>query len=91
MRRQRAMGIPQALYTSGHTMPTPFVTSHYMNRFLNPTKLVECKYTNMPANMSFKDFNRKHRLPDKKTINLIGNVRRMTKKDVAPVLKLWNA
>jgi len=54
MRRQRKLGIPQALYTSGHTMPTPFVTSHYMNRFLNPSKLAEAKYCHCPANMSLK-------------------------------------
>jgi hypothetical protein len=51
-------------------MPTPFVTCHYLNRFLNPSKLVEVKYCNMPSGMTFKDFNKKHRLPDKKGIKI---------------------
>ena len=70
MRRQRQIGIPHAMYTSGHTMPTPFVTCHYMNRFINPSKLCEIKYTNMPASMSFKEFDRKYALPKKETIKI---------------------
>lgn len=50
MRRKRLHGFPQAYYTSGHTMPTPFSTTHYMNRFINVKKLVLIKYTNCPPN-----------------------------------------
>jgi len=51
MRRKRLNGFPQAYYTSAHTMPTPFTTCHYMNRFINCKKLVEIKYTNKPTDM----------------------------------------
>jgi len=71
-------------------MPTPFVTCHYLNKFLNPSKLVEVKYCNKPADMSFKDFNKKHRLPDKKGIKIQGEIRPMVKKDLSIVFKLWN-
>lgn len=71
-------------------MPTPFVTCHYMNKFINPTKLVEVKYCNLPASMSFKEFNKKHRMPDLKTINITGDIRAMQKKDLSVVFKLWN-
>ena len=64
LRRQRLIGINSSMYTSGHVMPTPFVTVHYMNRFLNPSKLAEIKYCNVPATMSLKDFNKKYRMPD---------------------------
>jgi hypothetical protein len=90
MRRQRVLGYPQAMYTSGHTMPTPFVTTYYMNRFINPSKLCEIKYTNMPSTMSFKEFDKKYGLPKKDKINIKGTVRKMTKKDLSIVFKLWN-
>ena len=48
MRRKRLHGLNQAFYTSAHSMPTPFVTTHFMNRFLNPKKLLEVKYTSIP-------------------------------------------
>ena len=42
MRRKRKLGSMQAFYTSGHSMPTPFTTVHYMNRFLNVERLIDC-------------------------------------------------
>ena len=50
MRRKRIHGYPQGLYTSSHVMPTPFVTNHYMNRFINSKKLTEIQYTHKPPN-----------------------------------------
>jgi len=70
MRRKRLLGFPQAFYTSGHSMPTPFTTCHYMNRFINGETLVLTKYTNCPPDMSLKEFDRKYRLPRKETIKL---------------------
>lgn len=89
MRRQRAMGIPHACYTSGHAQPTPAVTNYYLNKFLNPEKLVEVKYCIMPSNMTFKQFKKQHHLTDKKFINLKGTLRLMEKKDIPTVFKLW--
>ena len=82
MRRHRAMGIPHGMYTSEHSMPTPFATTHFMNRFINPSKLAEVKYTNMPAFTSFKEFDKKYALPKKETIKIKGTVRLMQKKDL---------
>lgn len=44
MRRKRLHGLMQAHYTSGHTMPTPFATSHNLNRLINVDKLVKIQY-----------------------------------------------
>jgi glycylpeptide N-tetradecanoyltransferase len=90
MRRKRVLGFPQAYYTSGHSMPTPFCTSHYANRFINSKKLVEIKYTNKPANMTMKQFEKKYQLPDRSGIDITGNIRKMEKKDISIVLKLFN-
>ena len=83
-------GFPQAYYTSGHTMPTPFTTTLYMNRFINTKKLVEIKYTNMPQNTTMKQFEKRFRLPDKSGIFIKGEVREMQKRDITDVLKLYN-
>ena len=91
MRRKRTHGFNQAYYTSGHTMPTPFATTHYMNRFINTEKLVTIQYTNCPPNMSIKDMARKYKLPERKGINIVGNIRAMEKRDVSEVLKLHMA
>jgi glycylpeptide N-tetradecanoyltransferase len=88
MRRQRAMGYPQACYTSGHAQPTPACTNYYMNKFLNPSKLVEVKYCFLPNNMTFKQFEKKHHLTDSSFINLKGTMRLMEMKDVDTVFKL---
>lgn len=75
LRRNRINNQIHAMYTSGHTMPTPFVTTHYMNRFINPSKLCEIRYTNMPFNMSLKEFDKRHALPKKDRIHIQGTVR----------------
>ena len=90
MRRKRLHGLPQAYYTSAHSMPTPFATCHFMNRFINSKKLVEIKYTNKPHNMTFPQFEKRYRMPDKKGINLKGSVRLMEKRDITAVQKLYN-
>lgn len=82
------MGIPHACYTSGHNQPTPAVTNYYLNKFLNPEKLLEVKYCYLPNNMTFKTFKKKHHLTEKKFINLQGNLRLMTLNDVDSVFKL---
>lgn len=89
MRRKRKAGYPQAFYTSGHTMPTPFCTVHYMNRFLRPEKLVLTKYTNCPPHLSLKEFGKQYRLIKKESIQLKGSYRLMEKKDIPAVFKLF--
>jgi glycylpeptide N-tetradecanoyltransferase len=61
-----------------------------MNRFINCKKLVEIKYTNKPTDMPMGQFEKRYRMPDKKGIKLIGNVRPMEKKDLTAVIKLYN-
>lgn len=46
-RRVRRKGWPTALYTTFHPMPLPVVTTHLMNRFLEPQKLREIGYANV--------------------------------------------
>lgn len=65
MRRKRKLGYMQAFYTSGHSMPTPFTTIHYMNRFINCYKLVDCLYTHLPSGKDMKAFAKAHKLPAK--------------------------
>ena len=60
-----------------------------MNRFINGETLVLTKYTNCPADMSLKEFDRKYRLPKKDSIKLKGTVRPMEKRDVPTVFKLF--
>jgi len=91
MRRKRKLGLMQAFYTSVHTQPTPFVTTYFCNRFLNPKKLVEVGYTQVPPKMTMKSFLARFQLPEKKSINLVGSMRPMLKKDASVVLKLFNA
>ena len=71
-------------------MPTPFSTSLFMNRFINSEKLCLIKYTTKPTEMTMKQFVKKHDLPKESSMNIVGNVRPMTKKDVSTVLKLFN-
>ena len=77
LRRVRVDGYYHAYYTSGHSMPTPFTYVTYMNRFLNPERLVLVQYTGCPAYMSLKDFVDKYKLPKKETCTVKGDVRYM--------------
>ena len=61
-----------------------------MNRFLDAKKLAEVRYCHCPANMSLKDFEKRYRLPPKASINIVGSIRTMEKKDLAAVYKLFN-
>ena len=70
-------------------MPTPFVTNNYMNRFINSKKLTEIKYTHKPPNLTMKQFVQKYKLPEQSGIKIEGNVRKMEKKDISAVLKLY--
>lgn len=53
----------QAIYTSGTTLPTPFTTAQYWHRNLNPQKLVEVKFSYMPAGTTMANFTKLHKLP----------------------------
>lgn len=89
IRRMCYHGYPQGLYTSHHVMPTPFVTNNYINRFINPKVLIDIKYTYKPPNMPLKQFINKYKLPDQTNIKIEGLVRKMEKKDISAVMKLY--
>jgi hypothetical protein len=90
MRRCRLHKIPVQFYTSEHSMPTPFCTSHFMLRFINPARCIDTGITTIPGNHTAKTFIQRYRLPDQKGINIKGTIRLMTKKDVPQVYKIFN-
>ena len=87
-RRKRLLGIQYGIYTSNHSHPTPFVTCHYMQRYLNGERLVLAKFTMCPPNQSIKDFDKSLRLPKRDSVKVVGTVRAMQKKDIPAVYKL---
>ena len=87
-RLSRLSGSQVQYYTTGQSQPTPFATSHYMNRFLDPKKLVDVHYCLKPPNMNMDQFVKLYRLPKPDMINIEGSIRSMQKKDVTTVLKL---
>jgi len=89
MRRKRIHGLMQAFYTAHHAQPTPFCSVGFFNRFLNPKKLVDVGYTILPPKVEMRGFEKRFALPEKNTINIVGNIRLMTKKDASAVLKLF--
>jgi len=89
LRKKRLQGIQHGIYTSNHSHPTPFVTCHFMQRYLNGEKLVLSKFTRCPATMSLQDFDKKLRLPKRESVKIQGAVRPMLKKDVPAVYKLF--
>ena len=48
-RRVNLTNIWQAVYTAGITLPTPVSNTQYWHRSLNPKKLVEINFTQLPA------------------------------------------
>ena len=70
-------------------MPTPFTTVHYMNRFINVPRLIDCQYTHIPADSNVANMTKKYKLPDKRTIKIVGEPRPMEKKDLVTVFKLY--
>ena len=77
-------------YTSSRSMPTPFSTSKDYFRLLDPGKALDIRMCPLPPNTTKKQFVTKNRLPDEKGITINGSIRRMEKKDITAVLKLWN-
>ena len=89
-RRARLGGIFQIYYTSTSTIPTPFATSNFINRLINIPKLIDIKFTYLPAETTLKTQCQLFKLPPKDSIALVGTVRPMEKRDVSSILKLWN-
>lgn len=86
-RRINLENVWQAIYTTGVTLPTPFMGANYWHRNINCSKLIECRFSFKPANQTIAAFNKLHRLPDKtETLGL----REMVVKDIPAVTWLFN-
>ena len=87
-RRVNMNNIWQAIYTAGVVIPTPVATTTYHHRSLNPKKLVEIGFSSLPTGVPMARYIKMQKLAKEKDVNIVGNVREMTKKDVIQVHKL---
>lgn len=78
-----------AIYTSGETFPTPFTDANYFHRTLNPKKNVETGFSALQANETMAKYIKKMKLDAMNDINLIGEPRLMTSKDLPQVYALY--
>ena len=81
-RRVNIVGIWSAIYTSGETFPTPFTEANYFHRTLNPKKNIETGFSALAANETMAKYIKKMKLDPLNDVNLIGEPRLMTSKDL---------
>jgi glycylpeptide N-tetradecanoyltransferase len=62
-RRVNLHNIWQAIYTAGVTIPTPFTGATYWHRSLNPKKLVDIRFSVLPAGTPMAKYIRMNKLP----------------------------
>lgn len=86
-RRVNLCDIWQAIYTTGVTLPTPFMAANYWHRNLNPQKLVEAEFSFKPAGKSMAQYVKMHKLSEETTTP---GLRPMIETDVASVTCLIN-
>ena len=84
-RRVNITNVWQAIYTAGIVIPKPISTAVYWHRSLNPKKLVEVGFNELPSNMPMARYMKLHKLPKMEELVIIGNKREMVKKDVKQV------
>ena len=63
-------------------MPKPIATANYYHRSLNPKKLVDVGFSSLPAGTPMARYQKLLKLPKINDLNVIGEVREMTEKDV---------
>ncbi|KAJ3094482.1 hypothetical protein HDU96_001659 [Phlyctochytrium bullatum] len=78
-------GIFQAVYTAGAFLPKPFSTCRYYHRSLNPKKLVETGFSQLPSRVTMAAQIKLYKLPE---APLVPGTRQMEAKDVPAVTKL---
>jgi glycylpeptide N-tetradecanoyltransferase len=84
-RRVNLTGVFQAVYTAGVVLPVPVGSARYHHRSLNPKKLVNVGFSNMPPRMTMARLQKLYRLPaTTSTKNLV----EMEQKHVEGVYKL---
>jgi glycylpeptide N-tetradecanoyltransferase len=88
-RRTHSHGINQAIYSTDNCHPSPTFSVVPYNRFLNIKKLLEVGMTTQGEN-TFNKLKGLYRLPDKKGIHIVGNIRPIEERDIPTVLKLMN-
>ena len=70
-RRVNLKGIFQAVYTAGVVIPKPVGTCRYWHRSLNPTKLIETKFSHLGPRMTMSRTSKLYKLPE---VRLLKNV-----------------
>ncbi|GFZ50470.1 Glycylpeptide N-tetradecanoyltransferase [Saitozyma sp. JCM 24511] len=75
----------QAIYTAGVVLPTPFGTSRYFHRNLNPPKLVDIGFAHLPRTSTISRMVRQYAVPQHPRIP---GFREMVKADVPQVGEL---
>lgn len=88
-RRVNLKKIWRAVYTAGVVVPSPFTTSTYHHRNLNPKKLVEVGFTALPKNYPMAKFIKKYQLDEEKEHELKGCVRPFEAKDAKKAFRLF--
>jgi len=83
-RRVNLTGRWQAVYTAGVVLPKPVARCQYHHRSLNPKKLVEMHFSNLPPKATMASHVKNYRLPKRPTHPL----RPMVAEDVPQVTKL---
>ena len=86
-RRCNLAGVWQAYYTSGTTVPHPFAQAQYFHRSLNPKKLCEVGFSELPKSMPLARYVKLNALDS--VSKLVGNLRPMEKKDISQVYALY--
>ncbi|KAJ3275490.1 glycylpeptide N-tetradecanoyltransferase [Terramyces sp. JEL0728] len=84
-RRVNLTGIFQAVYTAGVNLPTPISICRYFHRPLNPKKLCEVGFSQLPHNTTMASHIKKYKL---ESTHL--NLQSMQEQDVAQVTVLLN-
>lgn len=87
-RRVNLTGVYQAIYTAGVVVPKPIATANYYHRSLNPKKLVEVGFSSLPAGTPMARYQKLLKLPKLDELNIVGDFREMTEKDVKQVHSL---
>ena len=86
-RRVNRCNIWQAVYTAGAKIPTPITGTTYWHRSLKPKKLVEVRFSSLPASMKMASYIKLHKLPNELNIPTL---RPMVEADVPAVTCLLN-
>ncbi|RKP08604.1 myristoyl-CoA:protein N-myristoyltransferase [Thamnocephalis sphaerospora] len=86
-RRIHLTGTFQAVYTAGAVLPRPVASCRYFHRSLNPKKLVETGFSQLPSGMTMKRLQMRFALPKETSLR---GLRQMRASDAPKVRTLLN-